>query len=548
MTTMTSTPVSTVTQTRARQRLAGVVTMMRFVIGRNRVLLVSWPVVIIGLFTYVSVYYHDLLDTQKALDDFAAISNTASIKALTGLAAEPATLGGAVWTKIWMTSALLLAFAVVFLVTRTGRADEEAGRTELLRSRVLGVYAYPVAAWMVIAAMCVVTGIGVSLASIASGLDPVGSGVMGSLVLGASMTGVGLVAIAVSAVSGQIASTPRAANATASAVVGVMYVLRMIGDLGTGTLTWASPVGWGQQMQPWGANRWWPLGLSLVATVVLLTVALVLQARRDVGAGLLVPRSGPAHAPRRFASPLGLALHLERNVIVGWTLTIALSALMFGSVAPSMTELADDSTGSFAQVLGGTGSQALLSLLVTMMSLMVTVFAIQTTLTMRQDEANGLIEAQLSGAVSRTRWAMQRLLIPMVGSAVLLALAGLLIGVGYAAAGGDGDLTTELVLAAITYWPAVMVMAGIAVFLFGWLPHFAIAGAWAVLAAMWILVVSGDALHLPRSVLDATPFSATPRQPFEAMSWPPVVLLALIAVGLIWAGVARFGRRDIVTG
>ena len=546
--TQTQMPViSGAAQHGAQDSLAATGTMMRFVARRNRLLLVTWPVVIVGMFAYVSVYYHELLDTQQALDDFASISNTASIKALTGLAAEPATLGGAVWTKIWMTSALLLAFAVVFLVTRTGRADEEAGRTELLRSRVLGLHAGSVAAWTVIAGMCVVTGVGVSVASIVSGLDPVGSAVMGSLVLGASITGVGLVAIGVAAVAGQIAATPRAANATASAVLGIMYVLRLIGDLGSGTLTWASPVGWGQEMQPWGANRWWPLLFSLVLTVVLLGVALAIEARRDVGAGLLVARSGPAAAPARFASPLGLALHLQRNVIIGWTLTVVLAALMFGSVAPSMTELADDSAGSFAQVLGGTGVAALLSMLVTMTSLIVTVFAIQTTVTMRQDEASGIIEPQLAGSVSRTRWAGQRLLIPAVGSAVLLLISGALLWVGYASAGGDTDLTGSLMLAALTYWPAVILLTGIAVLLFGWLPHFTIAGSWAILAAMWILVVSGDALNVPQAVLDAMPFTATPHQPLEPMAWTPVVLLALVGLGLLWAGVSRFARRDIQT-
>ena len=546
--TMTQVPLTSgAARNRAQQPLAATGTMMRFVSHRNRILLITWPVVIVGLFAYVSVYYHGMLNTQQALDDFATISNTASIKALTGLAAEPATLGGAVWTKIWMTSALLLAFAVVFLVTRTGRADEEAGRTELLRSRVLGLHASSVAAWAVIAGMCVVTGLGVALAAMSSGLDPMGSGVMGSLVLGASITGVGLVALGDAAVTGQIATTPRAANATASAVVGTMYVLRMIGDLGSGTLTWASPVGWGQEMQPWGANRWWPLLLSLVLTVVLLSAALALEAHRDVGAGLLVPRSGSDSAPRRYASPLGLALHLQRNVIIGWMVTAALAALMFGSVAPSMTELADDAAGSFAQVLGGTGVEALLSMLVTMTSLIVTVFSIQTTVTMRQDEASGIIEAQLAGAVSRTQWAWQRLLIPIVGSAVLLVMSGALLGVGYASAGGGTDLMGDLVLAALSYWPAVMLLTGVAVFLFGWLPHVTIGGAWGILAAMWILVVSGDALNLPSAVLDVVPFTATPHQPWEPMSWPPVLALALVALGLFWGGVSRFARRDIQT-
>ena len=46
----------------------------------------------------------------------------------------------------------------------------------------------------------------------------------------------------------------------------------MTGDMGNGTLTWASPIGWGQEMQPWGANRWWPLGLMVLLLTALLAV------------------------------------------------------------------------------------------------------------------------------------------------------------------------------------------------------------------------------------------------------------------------------------
>ena len=290
MTVTTATPpplAIPVGQRPARDTLAGTGTMIRFVLRRNRIRLLVWWLVTVGLFAYVEAYYHDIFRTQAALDDFAAISNVPSIKALTGLAAAPATMGGAVWTKIWMTCALMLAFGVVFLVTRNGRADEEAGRTELLRSRMLGLHAYSVATWLVTSLLCIAVGLGIAAVSVAGGLDPEGSGITGSLVLGASVTGVGLVAVGVAALVGQLTSTSRAANGLASTVLGAFYVLRMIGDLGDGRLTWVSPIGWGQEMQPWGGNRWWPLGLMLALTAVLLAVASRLESHRDLGAGLL---------------------------------------------------------------------------------------------------------------------------------------------------------------------------------------------------------------------------------------------------------------------
>jgi ABC-2 type transport system permease protein len=177
-----------------------------------------------------------------------------------------------------------------------------------------------------------------------------------------------------------------------------------------------------------------------------------------------------------------------------------------------------------------------------------TIFAIQTTLSMRGDEASGIIEPQLAGAVSRTNWALQRLLIPAVGSALLLLVGGGLMGLSYNATAGQGDQSGALALAALAYWPAVMIFVAIAVALFGWLPRLAVALSWGVLAAMWVVVIVGDALHLPTWLLDMLPFSATPYQPMEPMSWTPVLVMTAVAVLLCWLGLARFARRDIQPG
>ena len=92
------------------------------------------------------------------------------------------------------------------------RADEEEGRTELLRSRMLGVHAYATASWLVNAVLCVAVGLGAALVSAANGLDPAGTGITGSLILGASITRIALVGLGIGAVAGQVASTSRGAN------------------------------------------------------------------------------------------------------------------------------------------------------------------------------------------------------------------------------------------------------------------------------------------------------------------------------------------------
>lgn len=525
--------------------LAGLGAMTRFVLRHNRVRLVVWFVVIVGLFAYVGEYYKGLFTTQRALDDFATLSDTPGIRALTGLAAAPATLGGAVWTKIWMTCALSLALGVVFLVTRNGRADEELGRTELLRSRMLGQHAYAAASSLVLTALSVLIGLFTAISSIGLGLDPTGAGTMGSWVVGASLAGVGFMALGVGAIAGQVASTSRGANALGSIVIIGFYVLRMVGDLGKGVLTWVSPIGWGQQMAPWGANRWWPFALLIALGAGLLLAAWALEARRDHGAGLLPERPGRAAAPARYATPLGLAVRLQRGPIIGWAIAVVLGALLFGSVVDQMNTLLSDAGTQVTAILRGSGIDALLALMAGMIALLVAVFAIQSATQLRADEASGMVEPQLAGSLSRTRWTLERLMIPAAGSAVLLGLGGWLLGAGYGATIGDSSQGLVMAGATLAYWPAIMVLVGLAVLLFGYVPRVAIPVTWGVVAALWIVMIIGDALHLPAWVLDVLPFSATPGLPAEPMAWTPLVVMTAAAVALAAAGLGRFVRRDV---
>ena len=91
-----------------------------------------------------------------------------------------------------MTCAVTLALGVVFLVTRSGRADEELGRTELLRSRMLGLHAYSVASWLVNAALCVVIGLFVAWRPPGWASTRPAPGSPARWVVGASVTGIGL--------------------------------------------------------------------------------------------------------------------------------------------------------------------------------------------------------------------------------------------------------------------------------------------------------------------------------------------------------------------
>jgi ABC-2 type transport system permease protein len=92
--------------------------------------------------------------------------------------------------------------------------------------------------------------------------------------------------------------------------------------------------------------------------------------------------------------------------------------------------------------------------------------------------------------------------------------------------------------------PAVWVLAGLAVALFGLLPRL-VPAAWGVLAAYLVLLMVGASLQLDQWLLDLSPFTHIPKAPGVDVSATPLVWLAAIAVVLTAAGLSGLQRRDI---
>src|SRR5207249_6018647 len=120
------------------------------------------------------------------------------------------------------------------------------------------------------------------------------------------------------------------AGGIASAVLGGAYLLRAVGDTGPTGLTWLSPVGWGLHVRPYAGERWWVAGLFVGFAVLFMVVGYALAARRDVGAGLLSERLGPAEAAPSLGSPFALAWRLHRGLLIGWIIAQALTGAVLG--------------------------------------------------------------------------------------------------------------------------------------------------------------------------------------------------------------------------
>ena len=521
----------------------GVVPLTRFAVRRDRVRIVMWVASIVLLVVATVGSIKGLYPKQSDLDAAARASedNAAAI-VFNGPPQGLDTVGGQVAFQTGTFGLILMGLMSVFMLGRMTRGEEEAGRAELVRSLAVGRHSLPASALVTVAAMDLVTGALVTLALVALDLP-----VAGSIVFGLSFALFGLVFAALTAVVAQVTENTRVVSGVAGLVLGAAFLLRAIGDVGDGSVSWASPIGWAQKTRPFASEQWWPFLVMIGATALLAWFAAVLARRRDLGAGLVQPRAGRAHAALSLGSPLGLATRLQRGSVVGWSVGMAVLAVAYGSIADSINDFVKDNqalTDIIAAQGNGTLSEQYLAMSFRILALVASGFAIQSALRIRAEETAGRAESVLATPVSRTRWASSNLAIAFGGSLVVLVLAGIAFGVADVAVTGDAGAVADGVVGMLAFTPAVWVLVGLTTALVGLAPR-AGAVAWGALALCFVIGMFGQLLELPQRVQDVSPFQHVPRVPTVDLDPLPLVLLLVVTVALTGAGLAGLRRRDV---
>lgn len=525
-----------------KNTLAGYGNYLRFTCKHNLIRYLVWIAVVVFLIAYVGVYYKSMFDTQAKLDEFASVSASPGMVAMIGKISCMTTIAGAVWTKIWMFTALTLAIGMVFQVTKGARADEENGRTELLRSRPFGIHTALTSVVSGALLLCLVIGILSALACMGLQLDPAGTGVTGSIIFGLSVTAIGWLGVGIGAFTNQLSASASLANSTGSIVIVGFYCMRMMGDMGSNdTLTWLSPIGWGELMAPWAQNRGWLIIPVILLTAILIAVALVMESWRDYGSGLLKDKKGKSEANLYMRRSWGLILYLYKGSIIGWSIGIVLAGLMFGSVTNSMLRLLSDVN---VPMLKGNGINALLGLLLCFIGLISAVLPMLIMTGLRSDEAKGLTEAQLSGVLSRGRIILDRFVLGCCVAALLLMLGGFSFGLTYGVVANDLSQTWKLAVDALIYLPGIMSIMGVIALLFGLIPHATIPVTWFLYGAMYFDILLSDALKLPKWAANSMPFIGTPRMPYQDFNACVFGYLAAAIIFVLLA-IISLHRRDV---
>ncbi|MFI2431213.1 ABC transporter permease [Streptomyces sp. NPDC018693] len=537
---MTATTATTLAVRRTGTgQLAGTGTLLRFALRRDRVMIPVWVAV-------TSVMVLTMPNTLKGLystpadraDLLRQVETNSSFRALIGPVFDDS-LGALTAWRAGVYAAMLAAAVSLLVVVRHTRDEEESGRQELVASGMVGRRASLTAALL---AAAVANGVLALL--ITAGLSGQGAG--GALALGLGIAAVGMLFATMAAIVAQLTESARLARGLTSALLGLAFVLRAAGDSaaddGSSVLTWLSPLGWLSNLRAFADERWWVLLLFAAAIAGQGAAAYALAGRRDVGMSFLPTRPGPAVG--RLGTAGALAWRLQRGAVFGWSIGFFLAGVIYGGLTDGVADIVGDNEQAreiFERMGGQSGLEnAFLASMVGMMGLVASLYVVASVLRLHGEETSGRAEPVLANAVGRLPWAAGHLVVAFGGAAWIMLLAGL----GFAA--GHGEEVGGILGACLVQLPAIWLVGGVALLLYGLTPRLAPA-AWGVAGAVLLLGWIGPALDLPQAVLDLSPFGHLPRLPGVAMDWPPVLVLLGGAVALVAAGLTGLRRRDLTT-
>jgi ABC-2 type transport system permease protein len=487
--------------------------------------------------------YPELADRIAFAQSFAG---NVGLRLFYGQPHDVVTVSGYTAWRVGGTLAIAAAVYGLFAAVRAFRAEEDAGRTELVLAGVVGRRTLNLAAMTAIAAGILTLWLAEFAGFAVAGL-PIG----GSAYLALATASVIPVCVGVGAVASQLAPSRRVAFELGGALVGLLFLLRAVADTASsvGWLRWATPLGWAEELRPFTGPEPLVLLLPLSATALLLLAAARLAAGRDIGTGVLPARDSADPHLHLLSSPTAQALRNERGPLLTWIGCVAAFSYVLGIVSNSVSS-ADVSKSMQKQIAKlGAGSivtpTGYLSFVFTFVVLAVSLFICTQLSAARQEESGQQLETLLALPVDRRRWLAGRLLLAASAAAAISLAAGLFTWAGAASAGTHISLP-RLLEAGANALPTALLFLGIAALAYAVAPRSStgIAYGLVTLAFLWHLV--GSLLATPQWLLDVTPFAhvgLVPTQPFRTAA---ATLMIAIGAATALTAIAAFQRRDLV--
>ncbi|WP_164214402.1 ABC transporter permease [Virgibacillus sp. YIM 98842] len=520
--------------------------LTRLIMRRDRIRIPLWLIGITFFTLIVPVAYEEMYGSDQERQGMAETMGNPAMTAMVGPGnLENYTVGAMTSHQMLLLTAVVVGLMNILLVNRHTRVDEEEGRIELIRSLPVGRMANVNATMLILAITNILLALINGFGLYALGIESMN--LEGSLLYGAALGGAGIVFAGITAVFAQLSESSRGAAGYSIAVLLIAYLIRAVGDVSNETLSMISPLGWVSKTEAYWNNNWWPVLLMLGVSVIIFIFAGYLNSIRDLGAGFFPARLGRTNASAFLQSPLGHALRLQRGGIIAWAIAMLVLGLSYGSVMGDLEVFFSDND-MIAEILvqeeGFTLTEQFIPMLMMVMGILGAVPPVMAMLKIYGEEKKNRLEQILASSVSRTKLLASYFLIAVVNGFIMVSLSAIGLWAAGTAVMDEPFYFDKVYGAGIVYYPATLVLIGLAVLLIGYLPKFS-SFVWLYLFYSFIVLYLGGMLDLPEWLGRMSPYGYIPQLPVEDMEWMPIVILSIIAAVLIIAGFIGYNRRDM---
>ncbi len=506
---------------------------------------VVWMLVLIVSMIFTAAAVAGVYNTAAKIHTYAeAVTSGSALVAINGKVEGIDSMGGVIQDEFGFLAAFLLPLLGISLVARSTRREEESGRLEAVLGGRVARHVPSLAGLVVATGAIVVTAV-----AFAAGLAAVGVPFAGSVLYAASLGALAFVFAGLAALLAQVTLHARGVYTWSLIILAVSYVLRGVGDVTKTWVTWLSPLGWAEKAAPFGPARWWALVVPLLAGAVLAGAAVWVAARRDVGSALVRGGAGPDHARAGLRSAVGLATWIHRPATLGWLAGGVLMAGMMGALAQQFLD-AMAGNPALAEAIGAAGAHpqdAFLAMTQLYLAAIASGYVVQAVGSLRSEEVDGRLETRLAGTLSRLRWLAAHAVVVLGGLVLIVLVGSAVLALATAWSVGDGTQVGQIMAAGAAYLPAELVLAGLALALFGARPR-AFPLAWAVYAAVTFVAFLGPGLKLPGWIRDLAPTTHVGNPPQGSIEAAPLIVLTMVAAALVAVAFAGFRRRGVPQG
>jgi ABC-2 type transport system permease protein len=509
----------------------------------------AWIVGLVAMATLVAAAYATTMPTLEDRQALArSVEGNPAFEALFGRAIALDTIEG---FTMWRAGGPLVPAIVIWglvVATRLARGAEDKGQDELLmsgafsrRALLASIYA---ALAVVMSIYAVLTATMLLLASDISGA--------GAWRFALAMAGAFAFFASLGTVLVQITPHRSAALRIGLGLVGAALAARILAVLEAlpTWLRWTTPFGWFSEIGSPAVGSNAPFMLLGAGTLLFGAVAIVLVQRRELHGSLLLQERDTIHQRRPYTSLPAHALRQGLPALTGFACVGLLLALLFGLVANDFVRFIEDFP-TFQALLRDFGltrpddPSAFIGLILSVLVIIVTLYAAGHVAALREDEATGRLATLLILPLERRRWLGLHAAVGLLG----IVLVSLLIGLGAmlgTAVTGTMLAPLNAVRAGLNLIPIGILFLGLGLLVFGVYPPLTGPLVYAVLLVSFLVVLMDALLDIPGWFVTVSPFdhlAMAPGEPINATS--SIVFLLLGVTGAI-IGALAFRRRDLL--